>query len=170
MSKSLLLLVEEMSCLTSKLVELGGELSPELEAILDQVQGQLETKTDSYAFFIEKLDLEAKFWKEKAEKYAAVSKSCSNLKERLNGSIKAAMIALGKDEIGGEEMRFKLSDSTPRLVIDEALLLGEYKTVLISETPNKEKIRELLKEGKEVTGAYLETGKTLRKYVNRGKK
>lgn len=166
MSKPLALLVADMNQIMSQIAEAGGELSPEIEAFLDDVQGQIQVKADGYAFIMERLTTEAEFWKAKADSYAKVAKACSALKERLNDSIKGAMVALGTDTIEGEEVRFRLSRTKPRLVIDEDFLPPAFKMQVVTLVPDKDKILGELEMGAEVPGAKQEVSFALRKTIN----
>lgn len=160
-------IVARANLLEQALVEAGGELSPEIESMLEEVGKDLAAKTDSYAFFMERLDVQAEHWKAKADAFAKVSKSCKNLKERLNDRIKEAMRELGTEEIVGSDMRFKLSKMAPKLVIEEALLPKEYLMAVTEYVPDKERIKEDLANKCEVTGAKMEEVFALRKYVAR---
>lgn len=166
-NKSLPLIVAEMSVILNQIVEAGGELSPEMETAFDNLGGQLQTKTDSYAFFMDRLDNEADFWKAKADSYLKVSRACANLKGRLNDSIKLAMRQLDTDEVKGNDMRFKLSKLAPKLVLEESALPAEYKMVVTTMVPDKERIKEDLGNKVEIPGATLEPVYSLRKYANR---
>lgn len=165
--KSLPTMVAEMSLILQQVIEAGGELSPELETAFDNLGSQIQTKADGYAFFMDRLDNESEFWKEKANAYLKVSRSCANLKERLNNSIKLAMRTLDADEIKGDDMRFKLSKLAPRLVLEEALLPSEYKMVVTTHVPDKDRIKADLANKVEIPGAMLEPVYSLRKYPNR---
>lgn len=165
-NKSLPMIVAELSVVMNAIVENGGELSPELETMFDNLGSQLSTKADGYAYFMEKLEHEADFWKEKANSYLKVSKSCANLKDRLNNSIKLAMRQLGTDEVKGDDVRFKLSKLPPKLVLDESLP-SSYKMAVTEYVPDKDRIKHDLEIGLEVPGATLEPVWSLRKYANR---
>lgn len=169
-NKSLSLLVAEMSQVLTQIVEAGGELSPEIESMFDSLGTEIQTKTDNYAFFMERLDSEAEYWKARAETMTKVARSCINLKARLNDSIKLAMQQLGQDEIKGNEMRFKLSKLAPKLVLEEAAVTDAYKMIVTQHVPDKERIKHDLAAGLAVPGARMEDVFSLRKYVNRGEK
>lgn len=166
MSQNLQVMVLEFNNIVSAIAEAGGELTPELEAAFDGMGAQIQVKADSYAFVMDRLDAEAEFWKKRAEQFSRVAKSCKNLKERLNDSIKMAMKQLGTDEVHGVDMRFKLTRMAPKLVIQESLLPSEYKMVVTETVPDKERIKADLANKCEVPGAVMEEVLALRKYVN----
>lgn len=170
-NKPLPVLVMEMSEVLSKVIDNGGELTPELEALFDAAGVDLKTKTDSYAFFMDRLETEATFWKAKADDYAKVARSCKELRERLNDSIKGAMRMLETDEICGNDMRFKLARAAPKLVIEESKLPPSYLMQVVENVPDKTKIKADIEVGKEIPGVTQEDVYTLRKSINskRGK-
>lgn len=170
MSNSLFDLALGASHITEKLIESGGEISTELEAVFDDIGTQLATKVDSYSAIIDRLDVEAEFFKSRADAYLKVSKSCKALKDRLNTNIKAAMVMMDTDEIKGEEMRFKLSKLAPKIVIDEAALPSNFKMVVTETVPDKSLIKDAVEAGEEIPGVTREEVFSLRKYLNRGAK
>ena len=165
-------LVTGFSSILERIAEAGGELTPELEALFDQVGQEIQVKTDSYAFVMDRLEAEAAFWKQRAEQFGKVAKSCTSLRERLKDGIKAAMLQLGRDGIEGTDFRFALTTQGKKLVLDEVLLSDAWKMQVVEIVPDKERITQALQGGKEVPGARFEEVKALRKYVNtkRGKK
>jgi hypothetical protein len=169
-NKSLVRVAVEMGEILTKLAENGGELSEVLEHAFDVTSEQLVAKADSYALFMERLDNEADLWKQKADSYAKVAKSCKALKERLNNNIKAAMQLMETDEIHGEEMRFKLSRLAPKLVIDEVSLPQTWKMQVVEVVPDKDRIKKAVELGESIPGVSQEDSYSLRKYVNARKK
>lgn len=165
-NKTLPAIILEMAELTAQLLENGGELTEVLEHSMDVTAAELQAKTDRYAAFMERLDLESDHWKQKADEYARVSKSCKLLKERLNNNIKMAMQVLGQDDLVGNEMRFKLSKLAPKLVTTDGLD-SAYKMAVTEYVPDKERIKADLNAGKRIEGAFLEDVYSLRKYPAR---
>lgn len=168
--KDLISIVMEMNAVTQQIIESGGELSPQLEEFFASVSKDLAQKTDSYAFVMDRLDAEEKFWAEKAEQFGRVAKSVGNARERMKQAIKTAMHVMETDEVKGNDFRFKLSRSTPKLVIDQNLLPAHYFMIVNSRVVDKEMIARELEAGHEIAGAKMEEVKSLRKYVNRGAK
>lgn len=166
-NKSLPALILEMSEIVAQLHENGGELTEVLEHAMDCTAQELQAKTDRYAFFMERLDAEADYWKQRADAFSKVSRSCKALKERLNGNIKGAMISLGQTDLEGNEMRFKLSALAPKLVMDETRIPAEWKMAVTEYIPDKDRIKAALQDGQSVPGAAMEEVFSLRKYPAR---
>lgn len=170
-SDTLYSLVSQSQALERMLVETGGELTPELEAMLDNIDVSMAQKIDGYAFVMEDCEARAAFWKAKAETYSKIAKSHALIQERIKERLKAALIQLGKDEIQGNEIRFKLSKLKPKLVIWNAdEIPEELKIVVQTKAPDKDRIAEALSEGFEVPGARMEPVFSLRTYAARKEK
>lgn len=170
MSESLLALVSESQNMTKLLIESGGVLTAEMEAALANVEVKLPAKIDAYASVLERMEMEEEFWKAKAKQYQAIAKGCSNVRDRLKDALKLAAENLQTDELVGIEMRFKVTNTNPKLMVDQQLLSEDYLTRTVSFEPNNELIREELRAGKEVPGAWFSPSKSLRAYANKGAK
>ncbi len=167
MKETLRTLVQQSNDLMSQLAEAGGELTPELESQLAHVELSLPEKIDSYSHLMDKLDLEIEMWKQKADFYYSIAKSCKNVKERLKENIKFAMQEMTVSEIKGNDVRFKLSNSKPTLLIDEELIDPLYTSQVTTTVIDKKRIEEDLKNGVPVAGARLVENVSLRTYANR---
>lgn len=162
-------LVLEASELIQKIIDAEGEITEEVENALAEVEAKLSVKADSYAVIMDRFKLESDYYKEKGKELTELAKRLSNASDRMKEAIKFAMLKLKTNEIQGEDIKFKLSLSKPKLVIDEAKLPGEYKVQVVSYIPDKEKIQTALNLGDDVAGAHFETSHSLRKYAG-GKK
>ncbi len=165
-NKSLISLVEEASQLERALIESNGEITPEIEALLQTTEIHLPEKVDNYAMLMDRMDTVAAFYKAKAEAYLRLAKSAGQVADRCSYNIKTAMQALNTQEILGVDVRFKLTNSNPACVIeDETLLDASYKILETVTKINKKQIAEDLKLGVPVPGARLEQGQSLRRYA-----
>lgn len=167
MSKSLVALAEQAAALETALVESGGELTPELEAMLAELDVKLPEKVDNYSMILDRMSMLSDFYIERAERLLKMSKAATLLKERLKDNIKIAMEKLGETEIQGVETKFKLVQSNPSVVIEnEELIDAAYKVQEIKIKVEKKRIAEDLKLGVDVRGARLERTTSLREYAN----
>lgn len=157
-------IVAQANAIERQILEANGELSPELESALANVDLAVTEKVDSYSVVISRLDTASDYWKAKAAEYTKLAKSTANASDRIRAAIKEAMQSMGKDEVCGEDVRFKLSKSKASLVIDDMMLDPAYKMVITTHLSDKEKIRSALDAGFEVRGARLEPGTSLRSY------
>lgn len=166
-NESLYSLVAQANALSRMLAETGGEITPEIESLMSNVDVKLPEKVDGYAVVMERLELEAKYWKDKAASYSLMAKSLASLQDKLKERLKEAIKALGVDEIHGNDVRFKLSGVKPALVLDESKLDPSYLMTVTETVPDKERIRAALQEGAEISGASLVQSVSLRSYLNK---
>lgn len=166
-SKSLLSIVDTATSIERLLLESGGELTSEVEAALEITETALPEKIDSYSLILDRFGSIEKFYKEKAEFYSRLSKQFGAAQDRLKDNLKLAMTKLGTDELVGFDVRFKLQNSNPSVVIEnDAAIDGKYKITETITKTDKKKLAEDLKAGFPVEGARLERGTSLRTYAN----
>jgi uncharacterized protein YllA (UPF0747 family) len=149
------------------LEESGGEITPNVEVMLAVLNEQLPAKLDNYAAIIERFEMFSTYHKAKAAQQAQLSKQCQAVADRMQANIKAAMIQMGKDEVSGNDVKYRLVKSNPSCVIDqEDLISANYKTIVQETKIDKKRILEDMKLGVPVEGAHLEQGLSLRQYAN----
>ena len=166
-NNSLVSLVDQASSLEKALIETGGEVTPEIEALLAVTDIQLPEKVDSYALVIDRMESISTFYKAKAEMFLRLAKSASNVSGRCEDNLKNAMLTLGTDEITGFDVKYKLVKGNPACIIDEeAKIDGGYKITETITKVDRKRITEDLKLGVPVDGARLEYNKSLRRYAN----
>lgn len=164
---SLYSLVNEAQALFEVLSENNGELTPELEAKLTNLEVNLPIKIDAYNVILERAEIEENYWKKKAESMLAVAKGCKNIRERLKEQLKLSAIHLGKSELVGNDVKFKISNSKPKLIVNESEIESIYKFDVVTTEIDKKRITEDLAIGVPVRGAFLEETKSIRSYVNK---
>lgn len=165
-------LVQESGRIAQTLIDNDGLLLEEIEKSLTENMSALPAKVDGCQAVIERLENEAEYWKAKSQEFANVAKSFENARERLREYIKTTMIANNIEEILGNDTRFALQHSKPKLVLNELLVPDVYKREAVTIIIDKEQIASDLKLGLKVEGAHLEEVYALRPYVNktRGKR
>lgn len=163
-------LVSQAQSIESKILQAGGELTPEIETEMKSVDLAMADKVEGYALVMARLEREAGYWEERAVAYSKIAKAIHQAIDFRKSAIKSAMTQLGLTEVTGIDHRFTLTDSgNPKLVIeDEAKLPTEFKLIVQTTEIEKDKIKTALKAGQPVEGARLEYGKQLRTYMNKG--
>lgn len=171
MSKSLYEIVAQAGVIEREIAEAGGELSPELEKQLSNIDLSLAEKVEGYAQIIDRLESNSVYWKDKANGFMAISRGLDNVVKRIKDGLKNAMIDLKKTEVYGESICYRLGTSKGTLVIDDTSRLPVAFTMQVTSTvPDKEKIRAALERLEIVPGTRLEGGYRLTKYANRERK
>lgn len=151
-----------------KLFDINEDIRQALEELeVDEdgvvVSGDLERISALKLEREEKLEAVALYWKELNIEAEALKKESEVLLERARIALKQAdglkMYLLSN--LNGEPFKTSRTAITYRkseaVIIDEELLPKKYFVKKITEAPDKKKIKELLKEGKTIKGAELET-------------
>ena len=169
-NQSLPQLVQSSHMLVQALLESGGELTAEIEQSLTEIDTKMPQKIDGYQAVLERLEIEGEYWSQKASDFAKMASGCKKARERLKDTLKHAMKELGTDELIGNDCRFKLSNSKPKLVINEVELDKAYYMQVTSTVVDRKKIEEEMAMGVPIAGVRLEEVKSLRPYLNKGSK
>lgn len=151
-----------------KLFDINEDIRQALEELeVDEdgvvVSGDLERISALKLEREEKLEAVALYWKELNVEAEALKKESEVLLERARIALKQAdgLKMYLSSNLNGEPFKTSRTAITYRkseaVIIDEELLPKEYFVKKITEAPDKKKIKELLKEGKTIKGAELET-------------
>lgn len=152
----------EFSKYIEKLESVGGELTPEMELEIQNLENAIIQKADSAYWVLTKLEAEADFFKSQADRLIKFSKVCQNAHERLKDRIKVAVQASPDNIIQGETVAFKLRNNPGSVVIvDESKVPKEYLETVITTKVNKKQAKEDLQAGIPVPGLRLEIGQSL---------
>jgi hypothetical protein len=166
MSTSLIQIAQDSAALEELLQESGGELSETLETFLAEIETGLTTKADNYYSMMDHLGSTAERYRKRSEAYRAAAKSAENIVERMKDRIHAAMQIMGKTEVEGKTIRFKIQNSPASLKIAEGTVLPAEMTI-VTVTPDAAKIKAALKSGDTVNGCRLEQGTHVRSYLRK---
>lgn len=151
-----------------KLFDINEDIRQALEELeVDEdgvvVSGDLEKISALKLEREEKLEAVALYWKELNIEAEALKKESEILLNRAKIALKEAdgLKMYLVSNLNGETLKTSRTAITYRkseaVVIDEELLPKKYFVKKITEAPDKKTIKELLKEGKMIKGAELET-------------
>jgi predicted RNase H-like nuclease (RuvC/YqgF family) len=155
-------LVLEANKVEEALFKSQGEVSPEFENWIQEIDHMLEVKADNYAHVLDRIESTIEQLKSNAQQYQQAAKSLENHHNRIKERIKSALIAMNRESIAGEKKTFSLASCAQRLLIDVTELDPAYLMEKRELVPDKERIKADLKEGQTIKGAHLEGGKSLR--------
>jgi len=166
--KSLYTISTELVELTNTLEATHGELTPEIEKLLEVNEISLTTKLDSYDRLLDELKMREEFLKEKELAFKAAKQAMGKCQDRLKTNIKACMTLLGLKRVNGNDCSFLLSNAAPKLsVVDDSKIPNKY---WITETTFKLDNAALLadlKDGAKLEGVGLEDVVSLRRSINK---
>lgn len=152
---------ENMLSLLSQIEANEGELTEEINTQLEITNDELQTKSESYLAVIkgrEALNLQID---DEIKRLQAMKKANNNLVSKLKNSLLNAVNIFGEFQVG--LLKFGLRKSTTvevtGIVND---LPKEYKTVKVTEQPNKTEIKKSLQRGEQIEGCALVTNYNLK--------
>ena len=152
---------ENMLSLLGVIEANDGELTDEVLEQLEINNEELQTKSESYLSVIknrEALNLQID---DELKRLQAMKKANNNLVLRLKNSLLNAVNIFGEFEVG--LIKFGIRKSTTVEVtgiVNE--LPKEYKTVKVTEQPNKAEIKKSLQRGEQIEGCALVTNYNLK--------
>lgn len=145
-----------------QLLDLAEDTDPTLFSdTMDSITDAIEDKAIGYAKVDKELDKDEKALKDEASRLSARAKSISNNRKILKQNLQEAMETTGKTKIKTNEFTIYIQNNAPsvRLVDESKIPAYLSKTTIV---PDKTRIKQLLKEGKDVPGAELSTSSSLR--------
>lgn len=170
-SVSLYSLVSQYNELMRRIAEQGGEITPELDAVLMQVDVKLPEKVEAYNHIIDHFYTDSEFWKKKKDEMYRMQRGCENAALRLEKAIKLACKAMGVTELQGVTHYFKLQGVKKSLIVDEAQLPPQYFEIVQTKVVRSDDIRKVLEMGETVPGAALiDSEPSLRSYKKKADK
>ena len=146
-------ITDDFSQIMAEIESNGGEISPEIDEKLQINQLNLIEKTTNYIHVIKTLDYECDIIDIEIKRLQDLKKQRTNFTQSLKDRLKNAMQAMELTEIKTalNKINFRKSESVE--VIDESILPSN---VLIYEPKiDKNKIKEIIKNGGLVSGAKL---------------
>jgi len=152
---------EKMLTLLSDIEANEGELTDEVVNQLEITNDELQTKSESYLAVIKNRESLNTQIDEEVKRLQAMKKANNNLVLRLKNSLLNAVNIFGEFEVG--LIKFGLRKSTNVEVtgiVNE--LPKEFKTVKVTEQPNKAEIKKSLQRGEQIEGCALITNYNLK--------
>lgn len=109
----------------------GGELTPELERVADEISAALVRKADGCVDYLAALDADTVLIDAEVKRLQALSKHTKSRAAKFEEYITKAMQTMGTTELAGDLRSLKLRTNPPALVIDdEAAVPARYKTTV----------------------------------------
>lgn len=172
-TKTLATLIDEQIALDQLMLEASGEITDGTEKIVDgwiqEIKSGIAHKVDGYEIKQQMLKKQAEMFSHRAEMFSKAAKACSNLSSNLKERLKWAMVELNQSDLGGNLYRYKLSQGKPSVqVYDESKIPAEFLVTVVTQKVDKDAIKAAIESGREVAGANLERGYTIRTYPNKG--
>lgn len=156
---SLYELTSEHRLICDAIEEAGGEITPEIEAMLAINEENFVSKAEGYAEIIAKYTILAENAKTRKAQCERVQRIAENAVKRMKERIAQAMeeYNLTKVEVGMHKLSFRTSQAVE--ITDEAKIPNDY--IKVATSVDKKKLRDDLLAGVVVEGAELKMKKSL---------
>ena len=154
MEKSLYVIKEEYLDLISQIEQAEGELTPELESALTINKAELEVKSIAYVEVIKQRESFNARIDEEIKRLQAIKKANDNLVLRLKNNLLNAVNMFGNFEAGFLKLSTRKSKSV-EVNIDTNDLPKEFKSIKVTEAPDKTAIKKAIESGQEIEGCRI---------------
>lgn len=149
----------------SELIEHGGELTPELEALIafkDYTEKALADNVDCVAMTIERIELAIDYYQQQEKSIITIMDGLYKTKEKLLYNLEQEMLRLNLDTISGLNKKIAFKLNPPKVdVFNESLISEDFKKITLIEAIDKKKIAETIKTGMDVPGCRLIQNRSL---------
>jgi hypothetical protein len=153
MNKSLFNISVEAQQIASALEE--GELSEEMETLLAINQNELQEKSFSYAYIVKTIEGDITTIDEEIKRLTSLKKAKNNVVDRMKEAVINALHIYGLEKISSPTLTLSVMRSESVEIISEEQLADEYKVTKVTTAPDKIRIKEAIKSGKDVEGAVI---------------
>jgi hypothetical protein len=119
------------AALDARLEDAGGELTPELAAELDALEGTLEARAEALAALIQQHQLTADAFRAEALRLAAAQAAHANAAGRLRDYLRAHLEVMGRPRLdaGAFRLRVRANPAAIRWEGDPEAIPGPYRRV-----------------------------------------
>lgn len=151
----------EYQLLINQVIELEGEITPEIELSLAINKEQLQEKGINYAYVIKQVDADCEAIDLEIKRLNAMKKVRTNLADRLKNTISSAMQLFEVEEIKTPLIKLNFRNSESVEITNEFQLDERFKVTKTVTTPDKKAIKDAIKNGELVEGATISYNKNL---------
>jgi len=158
MELTLYAISEQQREIESLLQETGGEITPEIEALLAVNETNFIEKSRDYGFAILRYKAMINAVKAEKERLDGIKKYAENAVARMEERLVDAMQLFGKPKVELDTMKLSLRKSERVVVDDEAKVPAD--CIKVTTTVNKTDLKAHIKAGEDC-GAHLEENQSL---------
>lgn len=118
-----------MLAIERELEDNGGELTPELEAMMNDTQESISLKIDGYRSLIAKLDAQCDAIDKEIERLQKLKRTTARSRQRIADHVLNVMRCFGIDRIEGRFCKFSLRKGR-KLNVDDELVQLRYRSAI----------------------------------------
>lgn len=149
--------VDLYNALISTANEETGEIDIDISKALEKVQGTFEEKAVSTATVFRGLGKYSSDIAEEIKRLQALKKHVDKEQKRIEDYLTQACEMTRIEKIQGIHATISFRNTEQTVIDDEDLIPEEFIRAKITYEPDKLKIKEAIKQGKEVQGAHIES-------------
>lgn len=139
----------------------NGEDNEELAAVLNSLGEEIEDKAENIAKILKNNEADIKAFKEEEKRLAERRKALENSNKRLKEYLEENMKMTGKTKFKSGTFSFNIAKNPASVeIVNQDIIPMDYRELV--EVINKKDILQDLKDGKDVQGAILKQGESLR--------
>lgn len=139
----------------------NGEDNEELKAVLDNLSEEIEDKAENIAKLIRNYEADIEAFKKEEERIAERRRTLENIVKRLKEYLFSNMKLTGKTKFKKGTFSFNIAKNPASVeIVNQDIIPMDYRELV--EVINKKDILQDLKNGKDVQGAILKQGESLR--------
>jgi len=153
--KSLYDITIDQKRLINEIEKMEGEITPKMEERLVITKSEIQQKTIAYLEVIQSKESFNSLIDNEVKRLQQMKKTNNNVVERLKDNLLIAVKTFGNYTIGTQKFGTRKSSS---IHVDSDKVNGlpkEYKTIKVTEAPDKKALKEAINRGKEIDGVYL---------------
>lgn len=157
-------IADGIQALGERIAEAEGELTPELEAEWDRLEGSLESKVENTALYIRDIETDAEKAKAEEQRIRAIRTALENQASRMKDYLQFQLARAGRDKVETPKARVRIqANSRPsiRYTGDPADLPDAFKRVRV-DVDGTAAYEAWKREEELPEGFVVETGSHLR--------
>jgi len=155
MNRTLYHISKEAVEILNALEETEGELTPAIQVALTINQNDLADKGIMYGFVIKQRESNIDFIDSEIKRLQHLKKVETNTINRLKEAVINALHIYGLEKISSPTLTLSVRRSESVEIISEEQLADEYKVTKVTTAPDKIRIKEAIRSGKDVEGAVI---------------
>jgi len=147
--------------LINELIENGGELTPSLQVAFEITKDNFHTECEIGAYSLKEIEYKKYIIKEEVNRFNKLLKSLEKAEITIKSNIENAMNLFESDKIETPLIKISFRNSESVEVSDVNDLPNEFKTIKVTETADKLKIKDALKSGVFISGCSIKSNRNL---------
>jgi len=153
--KSLYNITIDQKILINEIEEMEGEITTEMEERLVITKSEIQQKTIAYLEVISSKESFNSLIDNEIKRLQGMKKQNNSIVDRLKDNLLLAVKTFGKYQIGTQKLGTRNSSSVQVDPDKVNSLPKEYKTIKVTEAPDKKALKDALKRGEEIDGVQL---------------